>query len=304
MSAAPTLKLRFQLGARTPFAIKRRLRRVPLALADVLNGCDAALPPLDAADDGYFVTSLPEQSIKRLTRRHGALRPFVYQRYARRYADLSIGFEAYLAGFSAKTRSTLKRKSRRFAELGGGTLDVRCYCSPSELAEFHGLARQVSRLTYQERLLDAGLPEDPAFIAEMTRLASNDRVRAWILFLDSRPVSYLYTPAEGETLIYAYLGHDPAFIQHSPGTVLQLEVMRQLMTERRFRLLDFTEGDGQHKRQFATGAVDCVDLLLLRPKLSNRLTMAALDSFNGAVSLAKAVLRGPVGRKLVNRLKA
>ena len=39
------------------------------------------------------------------------------------------------------------------------------------------------------RLLDAGLPESPEAIAEMKELARNDELRAYILYIDNRPVS-------------------------------------------------------------------------------------------------------------------
>jgi CelD/BcsL family acetyltransferase involved in cellulose biosynthesis len=117
-----------------------------------------------------------------------------------------------------------------------------------------------------------------------------NRVRAWILFLGGKPVSYLFAPTDGDTLIYAYLGYDPAFAAHSAGSVLQIEAIREVMEEGRFRLFDFTEGGGQHKRQFATGSVECADLLLLHPILSNRLTVVALGAFYGAIALAKSVI--------------
>jgi CelD/BcsL family acetyltransferase involved in cellulose biosynthesis len=63
--------------------------------------------------------------------------------------------------------------------------------------------------------------------------------------------------------------------------------MRMLMEERRFAWFDFTEGDGQHKRQFATGAVDSLDLLLLRPTFANLAAARTLTGFDGAVALAK-----------------
>jgi hypothetical protein len=79
--------------------------------------------------------------------------------------------------------------------------------------------------------------------------------------------------------------------------VLQLEAMRELMAERKFRLFDFTEGEGQHKRLFATGGVDCVDLLLMRPTLANLLAGHTLNAFDGAVGAAKRVAgSGPAGR--------
>ncbi|MDG2004835.1 MAG: GNAT family N-acetyltransferase [Novosphingobium sp.] len=290
MTAAPLHSLRFQLGARTPFSVRRRLRRVPLALDEALVGGEVSLPPLDNDDHGYFISSVPLAGMNRITLRHENLKPFIYQDYSRRYVDLTLGFDAYMQGFSSKSRSTLRRKLRKFTELSGGSLDIRLYRSPDELAEFHRLARAISRKTYQERLLDAGLPEGSEFEVEVARLANEDQLRAWILFVHDEPVSYLYAPAQGDTLVYAYLGYDPAFASHSPGAVLQIEALRAVMEEGAFRQFDFTEGDGQHKRQFATGSIDCVDLLLLRPSLSNRLTVAALSAFYGTIALAKSII--------------
>ena len=130
-----------------------------------------------------------------------------------------------------------------------------------------------------------------------------DQVRGWLLFVDGRPISYLYAPAEGDTLIYAYLGYDPDFADFSPGTVLQLEAMRQLMEEGRFRLFDFTEGEGQHKRQFATGGVDCVDLLLVRPTLANLLAGHSLNGFDRAVALARRAVHSLGIEGAVRRLR-
>jgi CelD/BcsL family acetyltransferase involved in cellulose biosynthesis len=121
----------------------------------------------------------------------------------------------------------------------------------------------------------------------MRDLATEDQVRAFLLFVDGRAVSYLYAPGDRQTLRYAYLGYDPAFADLSPGTVLQLEAMRMLMDEGRFRWFDFTEGDGQHKRQFATGAIDSVDMLLLRPTFANFAAARTLAAWDGAVEAAK-----------------
>jgi hypothetical protein len=210
--AAP-LPLRFQIGARTLFSVKRRLVRIGLSLDEALAEATPRLPPLDQGDHGYLVTSLPEDGADALTR-CGDMLALVRQRYARRYADLTISFDEYLARFSSKSRSTLRRKLRKFETLSGGVLDVRAYRTPGEMSEFHALARAVSRMTYQEKLLDAGLPEGAEAEAEMLRKASHDEVRAWLLFLEGEPVAYLYTPARGDTLIYAYLGYDPAQAKH------------------------------------------------------------------------------------------
>ena len=285
MASVQALPLR--IGARTILTIRRALAHVPYTLDDALAAQPPTLPPLGAAQ-GYRITSLPACLLSRLDSMSFAA--FVRQAYPRRYVALDRDFDAYLAGFSSKSRATLKRKLRRFADRSGGSIAVRSYHRPEQVAEFHDRARSVSASSYQERSLDAGLPDGPDALAEITARAALGAMRAWLLFLDGTAIAYLYAPANGDTLLYAHLGYDPAFADLSPGTVLQIEALRDLMTERRFARFDFTEGDGQHKRQFATGSVDCVDVLLLRRTAANLALGWTLTAFDAAVAHAKRVL--------------
>lgn len=303
MSAAIVCPLKFQIGARTLLSVRRRLVRVPLSLEEVLAGAAPALPPLDPTADGYLIDSLRSDLMQAVSARADGLRPFIRQAYVRRYADLSGGFEAYLAHFSGKSRSTLLRKVRRFAQGSRGALDARLYRTPAELETFLDMAREVSRRSYQERLLGAGLPRSAADREAMLALAAQDRVRAFLLFQDSRPASYLYLSAEGRTLLYAYLGFDPSMADLSPGTVLQFEATRMLMEEGHFVRLDFTEGDGAHKKLFATGGVECVDLMLLRRSPGNLLATSALAGFDRGVAIAKRLADRPTLRPLTRMLR-
>jgi CelD/BcsL family acetyltransferase involved in cellulose biosynthesis len=292
VSAPQIVALRFMVGARTLATVRRRLVRVPLTLAEAQAGCCSAVPPLSAEAQGYLVTSLPEAQCEALF--GGGMLGFVRQRYTRFHVDLSLGFDAWFAGLSANTRQGLQRKARR---LGG---EVRCYRTPAEMADFHPLARVLSARTYQERLLGAGLPDD---LAALQRLAEADAVRAWLLLVEDRPVAYLCCPAAGDTLVYAHVGHDPDFAALSPGAVLQLAALRDLFAEGRFAWFDFTEGEGQHKRQMASGGVACVDLLLLLPTLTNRMLIAALAGFDGGVALAKRAVRRLGAEGIARRLR-
>jgi CelD/BcsL family acetyltransferase involved in cellulose biosynthesis len=287
---AVSVRLKFQLGARTLATIPRRLVRVALSLDDVLAGDVPILPALPTPADGYVVTSLPADRVDALDT-HGLL-TVVRQRYVRYHADLRIGEATWLATLSGSARSGLKRKTKRLAALSGGALDIRGYRTPAEIAVFHPLARTVSATTYQERLLGSGLPDGEAALQGFKALAAADRVRAWLLFVEGRPIAFLCCTAQGGTLRYDHVGHDPADNALSPGAVLQVEAMRQLFDDR-FAWFDFTEGEGQHKRQFSTAGTPCVDLLLLRPTLANRATVAALGAFDGAAGWAKRTLSHP-----------
>ncbi|MDB5679961.1 GNAT family N-acetyltransferase [Sphingomonas bacterium] len=290
MTTARPLPLKFQVGARTLASIRRDLVRVPLSLDEAIAGQVPHLPPLDPAADGYLVTSLPEPQRDALVRAVGGMVAFVRQRYARRYADLTIGFDAYLEQLTANTRSAIKRKGKKAAQASGGQLDVRRYATPEQLADFHGIARRLALGTYQERLMGAGLPDTPDFTQRMFSMATAGHVRAWLLYVGGEPAAYLYCPIHGDTAIYEFVGHNPKFNDLSVGAVLQVEALRDLFADDRVKRFDFTEGDGQHKRQFSTGGVTCCDVLLLRPSIANRAAIAALSTFDGMMALAKNVV--------------
>ena len=148
--------------------------------------------------------------------------------------------------------------------------------------------------------MGAGLPDTPDFTQRMYAMAADGDVRAWLLFVGEEPAAYLYCPIHGRTAIYEFVGHDPRFSDLSVGTVLQAEALRDLAADPQVDRFDFTAGDGQHKRQFATGGIECCDLLLLRPTLANRAAIAALSGFDGTMAVAKAGV-GRLGLQSVAR---
>lgn len=294
MTIAASHPLAFQVGARKLASIRRRLVRVPLSLEQALAGAPPPLPRLPEDADGYAITSLPAAHAASLGRDTGGMLAFERQHYTRYFADLTIGHDAWWAGLSANARSQMKRKEKRLAGKDGA-LAIRRFGPGDDFAAFHRDARAIALGTYQEKLLGAGLPGDAGFVADMLRAGAEGRIRAWLLAIDGAPAAYLYCPVERGTVIYAYVGHDPAHNALSPGAVLHLAAMRDLFAEGGLKRFDFTEGEGQHKRQLSSGGVECVDLLLLRPTLANRATIAALHGFDRAVALAKrAAGHGPL----------
>lgn len=290
MTSVAAAALNFRIGARTVLRVKRTLVPVAMSLDDAREGRLPALPPLPGEAQGYVVTSLPEDRLDAMTFSSGGMIGFVRQRYTRYYADLSGTYEGYLASLSSSARQGVKRKAKKVAQASDGKLDVRRFSTPAELQAFHGIARGIAVNTYQEKLMGEGLPGTPEFVQTMLEKAAADQVRAWLLYVGGRPAAYLYCPAARETLIYEYVGHDPAFNDLSPGAVLQMEAFRELFENGRFARFDFTEGEGQHKRQFSTDGVACLDLLLLRPSFANRAATTALGSFNRAVAGGKALV--------------
>ncbi len=301
--APARVPLRFQLGARPLATVTRRLIRLPLALDDAVAGTLPVLPPLVAGADGYTIFSLRDDRIAALQAASHGMLAFERQRYTRYFIDLTTGHDAYLARLSANTRAAMKRKARRVAAACSGGIDVRGYRSPAELEAFHAIAHALAARTYQERLFGGGLPGDASFLSDMLARGAADAVRGWLLFVGDAPAAYLYSRIDAGVVRYDYVGHDPRFADLSPGFVLQAEVLRALFAEGGLRRFDFTEGEGQHKRQFATGGVGCADLLLLRPGIDNRVLIAAMAGFARATRWGKAGARALGLERVARRLR-
>ena len=262
-------RLGFRIGELALFRVPLRVRQRVASLAELRAGT-IDLPKLtDLGPDtcGFLLRSYPDTEAIGVGRLPEGATVYRMKRYEHCFVDLTIGFEAYQDKFSGKTRQGIRRKIKKFSEHCGGTLDIRGYRSPAELAEFYPLARQVSSLTYQERLLGCGLPDYKRYLSSLLDLAGADRVRAFLLFAGDRPVSYLLCPVREGIVEYAYLGYDPAYAEHSVGTVLLWESLKRLFDENRFQVFDFTEGESEHKRLYSTHRVECANILLLRPSL-------------------------------------
>ena len=291
--------LKYRFGELT--LLSRRFRALTLRNHFLSLPADPNQPPPPLARLGRDVDVIVTRShplretLPRMTVLDGAIR-YAIKHYARYYTTLSGTLDEYLAKFSAKTRNTLRRKVRRVLERGSGS-EMREYKARDDMEEFCRLARTVSAKSYQERLLDAGLPDGPEFVRELRELADRNAVRGYILFLQHEPVAYLCCPATDGILLYSYLGYNPEHADLSPGTVLQYLVLERLFNEQVFRAFDFSEGQGAHKGFFATQEVLCADICYFSPSVSVRAWLRA--------HIACDVMSTAVGRGLETlRLKA
>jgi CelD/BcsL family acetyltransferase involved in cellulose biosynthesis len=194
--------------------------------------------------------------------------------YDRFFVDLTGSFEDYLQKFSSKSRYTLKRSVRKLLSDDKTPVPWQQFTTPEEMDRFYTLAMDVSRKTYQHRLLDVGLPDGDDFRRKMAQSAAG-RVRGYILYHEHKPIAYVYCPiTEERVLLCAHVGYDPEFSSSSPGTALQYLILESLFKEARFSMFDFTEGEGQLKKFFATASRKCADVFYFRPRLRILLCLA------------------------------
>lgn len=213
---------------------------------------------------------------RRLRWESGLLR-YLPQSADRYLIDLTSSLDDYMARFGAKSRSTLRRKVRRFEREGGPDACFREYRGAEALDEFLPLACEVSSRSYQEIMLDAGMPDDASFQSHMRAAGEEDRARGYLLFYQGTPVAYLYCPITDGVARYEFVGYDQAHRGLSPGTVLLMYVLESLFKDPGVHTFDFTEGGGEasHKAFFATDAFRCGNVYLMRPTPGNTLIIMA-----------------------------
>lgn len=284
------LPVKFVIGSRMLFSVPRALQTVAFDLDDLLRAENILFPAPDDDADGFRVMSIPRASLVPILTRYPGYHLGGLKSFRRFYIEMAgKSFDDYLARFSSKTRSTLKRKHRKLLEHAGHRLDVREFRHEKDVDAFISDAVPLSRRTYQSRLLNDGLPEGPRAVSAMKDLARQNQMRAYVLYAAGRPVSYLYLPTTGEIITYAHLGYDPDYAQLSVGTVLQMIALERLFAEKRYRYFDFTEGEGAHKEMFGTHNVAACSFFLLKPAISNALLIGALNAFDSSVAVARGL---------------
>ncbi|CAB1277338.1 GNAT family N-acetyltransferase [Candidatus Nitrosacidococcus tergens] len=225
-----------------------------------------------------LLRSLPVQQISTKLTKISNYLIYTADSYQRCFVDLKLGADKYINHFSNKTRSTLRRKERKFADACGGQINWREYRTVAELTEFYPIARTISKKTYQENLFDAGLPEDKQFYDTMLKDGAQGAALGYIIFDDkNNPLAYLYCPIIDGVVLYQYLGYinNHPLNSFSPGTVLLWLVLLHLQEQSHYQWFDFTEGGGDkstgQKARFATHQINCANLWVMEKTLANQL---------------------------------
>jgi CelD/BcsL family acetyltransferase involved in cellulose biosynthesis len=266
-------------------------------------------PPETSGHTFVFYPNYPialNFTIEPLTRigRWIAYTPYTFRN---RYVDLKrLGsFDEYLKSFSSKSRSTLQRKVKKFMAVSEGSIRWETYRTADSMDLFFNLARTVSAKTYQERLLGRGLPGDDIFRSRAIELARAGGAYGFLLFLQERPIAYLFTFCTERIMTYDYLGYDPEAASLSPGVVLQYLVLEKLFSDRNVDIFDFTEGDGQHKATFSTDDCLCAKTYFVEPSIRNKGALHAHHALNRSVAatgrlLARLGVKSTI-RKLIRK---
>lgn len=217
--------------------------------------------------------------------------------YRHRYATVTTSLDGYMKQLGARTRADLRTTRKRFAAFVGQNYCTKCFRTPAEVPEFLAAATEVSRKTYQYRLLGSGLRDDEDLRRRYLAVSRLGWLRSYVLFAHERPVAFQVGFVYRERFYAQEIGYDPEWARHHVGIFLHTEIIANLgaamgaITE-----FDFGNGDSLHKQRLSTGSRLEGYFYLIPSHLRGRVMVAGMRTSN-AVSAALGAILGYFGMR-------
>ena len=214
------------------------------------------------------------------------------------FIDLPSSFDDYMSGFSAKTRYNLRRELRSFDTKYCGR--TRVVTTGEDVDWFLTIGEQISRLTYQWNL-GQRIRCDESSRREYLSHAEARRLRCYILFAGEQACAFGRGTIKDGVYNYERVGFDPRYEKASPGTVLLLRVIEDLIVNTDCRILDFGSG-GDYKKIFGNRSYEVVSLEVGRRwSFYPMLLFGIQDALNLSKRCGNAVLGEGRLKKLIKR---
>jgi len=205
--------------------------------------------------------------------------------------EMPPSFDDYMMGMNAKSRSNLRRSVRRFKEFADGRLELSRCTTQQDVESFLRGAVEVSRQTWQHRVLGTRIRDDPHEIEVFKDLASRGLLRCYLLNVGDKPCAFVVGYQHYGVFCYDEVGFDEGLAQYSPGKVLLFLIVEDLHAENRPDVLNFGVGDATYKRRFGTSVSSDASCLLLPRTARNGALLWSHSLFTRAVRFAKKVIR-------------
>ena len=211
--------------------------------------------------------------------------------------NMPHSFNEYLTCLSSTTRQSIRRKMRKAEHQLQWTFSV---ISKLEQVEFFLRdAETISRLTYQWNVGDR-LYNDEATRLLYAHRARRGRLRCYIAHSAGIPCAFLRGELVDDLYYYETPGFDPQFSKFSPGLVLLMWAIRDLIEQTNCSLFDFGSGGDAlgYKSTFGNLSFACSDVEIGRWGKPYSVAIMALQ---GGLNLAKILANQTLGQGTIRR---
>jgi hypothetical protein len=197
--------------------------------------------------------------------------------------------EAFLSNRSAKTRQTVQRQNRKLERAYGDGLRLVRFDRADQAGDLARDLETVAARSWQ-RGVGRGYHSDAAGRALSELALSRGWLRAWLLYLNGRPVAFWSGTTYAGTFATGTPGFDPDYTKDSVGRYTMFRMLEDVFSDERVSRLDLGQGDAEYKQAFGPERIDETDVIVL----AKRPRAVALGLLSSGVSIVNRW-----GRRLV-----
>jgi CelD/BcsL family acetyltransferase involved in cellulose biosynthesis len=199
-------------------------------------------------------------------------------------------FDELLRSRSASVRRNISRYGKRLVAEYGDRLALEVFRDGSQLERLFRDTDRVADKTYQ-RALGVGFSDDALSRALIDVAVRRGCFRAYLLYVDRRPIAFWYGSVSKGVLHTGVTGYDPLYRDQRAGTYLLVRMLEDACADPAIDLVDYGFGDAEYKRNFGDRSWQEADVLVYAATLRGLRTNLLRTSVGGAAELARRALR-------------
>ncbi len=174
--------------------------------------------------------------------------------------------DAFYKDMSGSRKRYLRRYTRALEKACSGPVEMVCYRSEDKLDHVISIASEISAKTYKNAL-NVVFRDDYLTRSLLTRAARQGRLRAYVLYVNGKTCAFEFGIEYGNIFFPEHIGYDPFFRSCSPGTVLFIKVMEDLIENSNVRVFDYGFGAAAYKERFGTKSWPETSVYIFAPRL-------------------------------------
>jgi len=202
---------------------------------------------------------------------------------------LPDSIETFYEHNSGARKRYLRRYTKALEKACSGPVEMVCYRSIDKLDYVTKVASDISSRTYKHAL-NVDFRDDDLTRSLMSQAARQGALRAYVLYAGGKPCAFEFGVEYGTAFFPEHIGYDPLLGNCSPGTVLFIKVLEDLIQNSDVRVFDYGFGAAAYKERFGTESWPEASVYVFAPRVYPVLVNMVQSTLAGLSQLMVSVL--------------
>jgi hypothetical protein len=151
---------------------------------------------------------------------------------------------------SSQGSKQFRRVAKKLSSEFSGQVKVDRFEAPGDLDGTLAVIEEIAQKTWQRKASAIGFNIKDTLLREVLKTeAEGGHLRVYTLYLGGKPCAFWIGAVYQQTFFSDFLGYDPDYARHSPGTYLLSQIMEELCSQG-VQEIDFGFSDEEYKKRF------------------------------------------------------